>query len=81
MYTVIQFIQLCSLYSYSFKQIMSAERPSTARLFPYEHHFDSPLPTLRKILKFLKWWFFALFFEKNQKYYYFLISLVEIWLV
>ena len=30
-YTVIQFIQLCSLYSYTFKQ-MSVERPSTARL-------------------------------------------------
>ena len=24
---------------------------------PYEHHYDSPLPTLRKILKFLKWRF------------------------
>ena len=32
-YTVIQFIQLCSLYSYSFKQVMSVERPSTVRLF------------------------------------------------
>ena len=48
---------------------------------PYEHHYDSPLPTLRKILKFLKWRFFALFFEKNQKFYYFFISLIEIWLV
>ena len=32
-FKVIQFIQLCSLCSYSFKQIMSVERPSTARLF------------------------------------------------
>ena len=48
---------------------------------PYEHHYDSPLPTLRKILKFLKWRFFALFFEKNQKFYYLFISSVEIWLV
>ena len=38
---------------------------------PDEHHYDSPLPTLRKILKFLKWRFFAFFFEKNQKNYFF----------
>ena len=31
-YTIIQFVQLCSLYSYSFKQIMSVERPSTVCL-------------------------------------------------
>ena len=39
---------------------------------PYEHHYDSPLSTLRKILKFLKWRFFALFFRKKSKKIFFL---------
>ena len=56
-------------------------RAKKIHIFPYEHHYDSPLLTLRTNLKFLKWMFFALFFEKNQKFYYFFISLVEIWLV
>ena len=38
-FKVIQFIQLRSLCSYSFKQIMSVERPSTARLFDFYSDF------------------------------------------
>ena len=38
--------------------------------FPYEPHYESLLPTLRKILKFLKWRFFAFFLEKDQKKYF-----------
>ena len=30
-------------------------------VFSYDHPYDSSLPTLRQILKFLKWRFFALF--------------------
>ena len=34
---------------------------------PDEHHYDSPLPTLRNILKFLKWEVFRIFFRKKSK--------------
>ncbi len=42
------------------------QRKST--IFLYEHHYDSPLPTLRKILKFLKWRFFAFFSKKIKNF-------------
>ena len=38
--------------------------------FPYEHHYDSPIPTLRKILKFLKSRFFAFFSKKNTFFFF-----------
>ena len=48
---------------------------------PFEHPYDSPLPTLRKFLKFLKLRFFAFFSKKNQHFYFFLHVLVKKWLV
>ena len=51
---------------------------------PDEHHYDSPLPTLRKILKFLKWRFFAFFSKKIKKKFVFhlfswnMVSIVKV---
>ena len=52
---------------------------------PYEHPYDSPLSTLRKILKFLKWRFFTFFSKKKSKILFFfhffnlnMVSIVEV---
>ena len=72
----------CFFFSKSKKNYFGRKKSTFC---PYKHHYDSPLPTLRKILKFLKWRFFAFFFEKNQKNYYFfhffswnMVSIVEV---
>ena len=52
-------------------------RVKKIHFFHNDHPYDSPFPTLRQILKFLKWRVFA-FFGKIISFY---IILVEIWLV
>ena len=52
---------------------------------PDEHHYDSPLSTLRKNVKFLKWKFLHTFFQNKSKFLFFfrffswnMVSIVEV---